>query len=102
MTCNNITLKDRFLDAIISGKIGEKDSQGTIVTLKDFKAYFSDIKSSYASSFLATAAIDPGRVTLTHTKFVFRKSKGVYLVHPDAISERVKLLNSKTHTLTNR
>jgi len=80
------SLKDRFLEAVIKGELGKVDSRGTIVTLKEFKVYFSDIKTHYVSSFLPAATIELGRNSFSHTKFVFRISKGVYLLHPGVLA----------------
>ncbi len=55
------------------------------VTLKEFKFYFSDITSQYRDSFLPAATLEAGQSTMTHTKFVFRLSKGVYLLHSDLL-----------------
>ena len=79
------SLKDRFLQALANGELGVVEDRGVVVTLKEFKAYFSDIKTQYVASFLPAAAFEPGQSTLTHTKYVFRLRKGVYLVHPDAL-----------------
>jgi len=80
-----MTLKDRFIKAIQSGELGRVEEQGVIVTLKEFKAYFSDVETQYNMSFLPAATIEPGRSAMSHTKFVFRLRKGVYLVHGDVL-----------------
>lgn len=85
MHTHHLSLKARFLRAIINGELGSVDERGVIVTLKEFKRYFSDIKTQYVSSFLPAATLEPGQFSLSHTKFVFRVSKGVYRVHPDLI-----------------
>ncbi len=82
-----MTLKRRFLEAISSGELGEVDDFGVIVTLKQFKAFFIDVKSDYINSFLPAAVIETGQYTATHTKYLFRIRKGVYRIHPDAIEE---------------
>ncbi|MFK5915472.1 MAG: hypothetical protein QM484_13960, partial [Woeseiaceae bacterium] len=63
------------------------EDRGVIVTLKEFRDYFSDIKTQYSMSFLPAATIEPGQVSISHTKFVFRIRKGVYLVHEDALEQ---------------
>lgn len=78
-------LKERFLSAVNNGELGSVDDRGVIVTLKEFKRHFTDIKTQYVTSFLPAATIEPGQVSMTHTKFVFRLRKGVYLVHCDAL-----------------
>jgi hypothetical protein len=80
-----MTLKQRFFDAIMSGELGSVEDRGVIVTLKELKNHFKDIKTRYITSFLPAAVIEPGQHSVTHTKFLFRVCKGVYLVHPDAI-----------------
>ena len=83
-------LKDRFLEAVAKGELGSIENSGTVVTLKAFKAYFSDIKSSYINSFLPAATLEPGQVSASHTKFLFRLRKGAYRVHPEALEVYVQ------------
>jgi len=80
-----MTLKQRFIQAVLNGELGSIDEQGVLVTLEEFREYFSDIKSQYILSFLPAATIEPGQVTMSHTKFLFRLHKGVYRVHKDAL-----------------
>jgi len=61
------------------------------VTLKAFKAYFSDIKTDYINSFLPAATFEPGQSSVSHTKYLFRVRKGAYLIHPDALIAFKKL-----------
>lgn len=82
---DNRLLKDRLLEAVVKGELGSVEKSGTVVTLKEFKAYFSDITTQYISSFLPAATIEPGQFSASHTKFVFRVRKGAYLVHPDVL-----------------
>ncbi len=82
-----MTLKNRFLEAVSSGDLGQVDDYGVVVSLKEFKTYFSDVKSDYVNSFLPAAVIEIGQRSATHTKFLFRVRKGVYRVHPDAIDD---------------
>jgi len=82
-----MTLKNRFMEAVSSGKLGEVDDFGVVVSLKQFKLYFKDVKSDYINSFLPAAVIETGQYSTTHTKYLFRVRKGVYRVHPDAIDE---------------
>ena len=84
-----MTLKIRFLEAVSGGDLGEFDDSGVIVTLKEFKSFFKDVKSDYVNSFLPAAVIEAGQKTATHTKFLFRVRKGVYRVHPDAMEAHV-------------
>ena len=78
---SGVTLKQRFIGAILRGELGRLVEGNVIVTLKEFKAYFSDIESEYVTSFLPQSTFEPGQHTLTHTRFVFRVRKGVYRVH---------------------
>jgi len=78
-----LTLKVRFLEAVRLGKLGTAGEYGVVVTLKDFKVFFSDITSDYVNSFLPAATLEPGRTQMTPAKFVFRSRAGVYRVHPD-------------------
>ena len=91
MTTSNTQLKHRFLDAVLDGKLGTLTERGYVVSLKEFRLYFSDIRTQYSSSFLPASVIEIGQLSITHTKFVFRVKKGMYLVHPDALVEH-KLL----------
>jgi len=52
-----MTLKDRFLKAVVTGELGDVDDFGVVVSLKDFKLCFSDVKSDYINSFLPAAVI---------------------------------------------
>ncbi len=82
-----MTLKDRFLEAVSNGELGEVDDHGVVVSLKQFKSYFKDVTTDYVNSFLPAAVIETGQRSTTHTRFLFRVRKGVYRVHPDAIEE---------------
>jgi len=85
-----MTLKTRFLDAVIKGELGSIEDRGVVVTLKQFKAYFTDVTSDYINSFLPASTIEPGRVNMTRTRFLYRLRTGEYLVHPDAIQEAIE------------
>lgn len=82
-----MTLKNRFLDAVSTGDLGQVDDFGVVVSLKDFKLFFKDVKSDYINSFLPAAVIETGQYSATHTKYLFRVRKGVYRIHPDVIDE---------------
>ena len=82
-----MTLKEQFLSAVAAGKLGSRDPQGAaIVTLQEFKHYFTDIKPSYSGIFLSGSVIETGQYTPTRTRFVFRIAKGIYKVHPAALN----------------
>lgn len=82
-----MTLKLRFLEAVSKGELGEVDDFGVVVSLREFKACFCDVKSDYINSFLPAAVIETGQYTATHTKYLFRIRKGYYRVHPDALKQ---------------
>lgn len=82
-----MTLKLRFLEAVSKGELGEVDDFGVVVSLREFKTYFSDVTSDYINSFLPAAVIETGQYTATHTKYLFRIRKGQYRVHPDALKQ---------------
>jgi len=86
MKQNKGLLKDRLIEAIVSGELGSIEDQGIVFTLKEFKSVFHDIKTDYINSFLPAATIEPGRETMTRTKYLFRIRKGVYRVHPDLLN----------------
>lgn len=92
-------MKERFLNAIISGELGKPDKFGVIVKLSEFKKYFSDIQTLYINSFLPAAVIETGQFSITHTKYIFRIKKGVYRVHPDAINEQIRLNNQNQNKI---
>ena len=83
-----MTLKERFLNAVISGEIGSKGPQGISVTVYEFKEHFRDLDTGYLTSFLPAAVIEQGQYHTTHTKFVYRVRKGIYCIHADAIEEQ--------------
>jgi len=85
-TQQNRQLKDRFLEAVIKGELGCVENSGTVVTLKAFKKYFSDIKTDYINSFLPAATLEPGQTSASRTKYLFRVRKGAYLVHPETLA----------------
>jgi len=89
---DNRLLKDRFLEAVVNGELGSVEQGGAIVSLKEFKAYFSDITSQYVSSFMPAATLEPGRFRPSHTKFLFRVRKGAYLIHSDVLVAYMRLM----------
>ncbi len=79
------------MEAISSGELGEVDDFGVVVSLKEFKSHFRDVKSDYINSFLPAAVIEIGQHSASHTKYLFRVRKGMYRVHPGAIEEHGNL-----------
>jgi len=57
-TGNQSTLRQRFLAAVRRGELGSQGEYGVELTIKEFKAFFSDINRNYPESFLTTAALD--------------------------------------------
>jgi hypothetical protein len=92
-------MKERFLNAIISGELGKQDEFGVVVTLKEFKGYFSDMQTGYVNSFLPAAVIETGQLSISNTKYVFRLKAGVYRVHPDAVAEQIKVNEQKRNSI---
>jgi len=108
-THDNRLLKDRFLEAVVKGELGSVEEAGAVVLLKEFKAYFSDITTQYASSFMPAATFDPGRFRPSHTKFLFRLRKGAYLIHSDVfvaymrqMLEEGRLIDGNTDNMSDR
>lgn len=94
-----MTLKLRFLEAVSKGELGEEEDFGVVVSLRQFKAYFSDVKSDYINSFLPAAVIETGQYSATHTKYLFRVRKGIYRLHPDALKQyQAAYSNSKDNS----
>jgi len=89
---DNRLLKDRFLEAVVKGELGSVETRGAVVTLKEFKAYFSDITTQYVSSFMPAATFEPGRFRPSHTRFLFRLRKGAYLIHSDVLVAYMRLM----------
>ena len=85
-------LKDRFFEAVLNGELGSVEEAGVVVTLKAFKAYFSDITTQYVSSFMPAATFEPGRFRPSHTRFLFRLRKGAYLIHCDVLVAYMRLM----------
>lgn len=85
-----MTLKQRFMNAVIAGELGKMTDSGAVVTVPEFKAYFSDINEGYAETFLPAAVIETGQYSATHTRYLFRVRNGVYRVHPEALLRDIK------------
>ena len=86
-----IKMKDRFLNAIIMGELGTKDSAGFVVTLCEFKQYFrSEIKSSYIETFLPSVVIERGCSSITPVRYLNKVRRGVYHVGFDVVEEQIQ------------
>ena len=77
-------IRRRFEEEIEKYYLG-RPHQSVSQIYEEFKEYFSDVKTDYINSFLPASTIEPGRSTVSHTRFLFRLRNGVYLVHADAI-----------------
>ena len=53
MKQNKGLLKDRIIEAIVSGELGSIEDRGIVFTLKEFKSIFADIITDYINSFFA-------------------------------------------------
>ena len=82
-----MTLRDRFLDALIDGQLGN----GIIVTRQEFMRFFSDDNSATTGVFLSNSEINTGTShSPTYTHFTLRVEEGQYRVHPQVIQERMQ------------
>lgn len=81
-----MTLRERFLDAVIEGRIGH----GLIVTRKEFMDYFADENPAYTGVFLSNSEIKTGTHSPTWEHFTSRVKPGVYRVHPAALLQRTR------------
>lgn len=81
-----MSLRERFLDAIIDGKLG----QGIVVTRQQFIQYFKDDTPTFTSVFLSNSEMETGMHSPTYNHFTLRVHKGTYRVHPTAIYERMR------------
>lgn len=81
-----MTLKIRFLDAIIDGELGN----GLIVTRQDFMTHFSDDNPATTGCFLSNSEIITGQPhSPMYSLFTLRVREGVYRVHPEALHARM-------------
>ncbi|PCJ85512.1 MAG: hypothetical protein COA54_10905 [Thiotrichaceae bacterium] len=88
-------LKHKFLDAVITGKLGRHTDNGIIVTTKEFTQFFGEAgKKDYLRSYLPSVTIEAGRHAMQHNKYLFKMAHGIFRIHPDAI--RHHRLNHKT------
>lgn len=81
-----MTFRDRFLDAVIDGHLGN----GIVVTRKDLMDYFPDEKSTATGCFLSNSEIHTGSHSPTYKHFTTRLSRGCYRVHPEILQLRTK------------
>ena len=81
-----MTLRERFLDAVIDGEFGN----GLIVTRQGFMAHFCDDNPATTGCFLSNSEIITGQPhSPMYSHFTLRVSEAVYRVHPEALSARM-------------
>lgn len=82
-----MTLRDRFLDSIIDGQLGN----GIIVTRQEFMRFFSTENPATTGVFLSNSEISTGVPhSPMYTHFTLRVEEGKYRVHPQALQERMQ------------
>lgn len=81
-----MTLRNRFLDAVIDGQIGN----GIVITRNQFMAFFAQDNPATTGCFLSNSEIETGLHSPTYAHFTLRVSEGTYRVHPCALQERMK------------
>jgi hypothetical protein len=81
----NMTLRERFLDALIDGRLGNDG----VVTRREFMLYFSNENPLTTGCFLSNSEMTSGAVhSPNYTHFTKRVRKGVYRVNEQVIAER--------------
>ena len=81
-----MTLRERLLDEMLDGKIGN----GLVVTRQEFMEHFTDVKEATTGVFLSNSEITTGAPhSPTYTHFTQRLSEGRYRIHPSALAERL-------------
>ena len=89
-------LKHKFLDAVVTGRLGTHINNGTIVTTKEFAEFFSETgKKDYLSSYLPSVTIEAGRHEMQHDKYLFKVAHGIFRIHPDAIEHHLLKHNTE-------
>jgi hypothetical protein len=82
-----MTLRERFLDAVIDGRIGN----GIVVTRQDFISHFNSDNPATTGCFLSNSELTTGaRHSPTYDHFTMRVSEATYRVHPQALLERMQ------------
>jgi hypothetical protein len=82
-----MTLRNRFLDSIIDGHLGN----GITVTRQQFIQFFQDQNPSTTGCFLSNSEIVTGSPHSPHySHFTIRISDGVYRIHPGALQNRMQ------------
>jgi hypothetical protein len=83
----DMTLRNRFLDAVIDGRLG----QGITVARSDFLNHFKEDNPNTTGCFLSNSEMRTGLPhSPTYKHFTLRIREGVYQVHPVALEERMR------------
>jgi len=82
-----LTLRIRFLDAVIDGHIGS----GIIVTRQELIQHFHKDNELTTGCFLSNSEIRTGvSHSPTYNHFTMRIREGVYRIHPQALLDRMQ------------
>lgn len=79
-----MSLREELLDEIIAGNIGDNG----VVSRRELMNHFSGHPETYTGVFLSNSEMETAQHSPTYEKFTQRLDRGVYQIHPDAISER--------------
>jgi len=71
--------KHRIVNAYIQGELSKE------FCIMDVRRLFPLVAYTFITSFLPSATIEPGRTSASHTRFLFRRGKGQYRFHDDAL-----------------
>ena len=81
-----MTLRQRFLDAVIDGHLGK----GITVTRQEFMKLFADENPTTTGCFLSNSELITGSPhSPMYTHFTIRMADGQYRVHPEALAARM-------------
>ena len=83
---NYDTLRNRVLDAIIDGQLGD----GIIITRKKLMDYFEEDNQNTTGCFLSNSEMTTGMHSPTYLHFTQRVGVGTYRIHPQAIHKRMQ------------
>jgi len=83
-----MTLRERFLDAVIDGELGN----GLVITRQEFMSHFSDDNPATTGCFLSNSEIvtgQPHSPMYSHFTLRVNENSGVYRIHPEALNARM-------------
>lgn len=81
-----MTLRNRFLDAVIDGELGN----GITITRQAFMSFFLNENPATTGCFLSNSEIVTGAPhSPNYTHFTLRVSEGRHRIHPGALQERM-------------